>query len=65
MPIAVRIDPEQRAELLREHSEAYYITDHYAPHRAHSISEDHPIRSEGVAAGRIPFRFFLEPESRK
>jgi len=30
--IAVRIDPEQRAELLREHPETYYITDHYAPH---------------------------------
>lgn len=30
--IAVRIDPEQRTELLREHPETYYITDHYAPH---------------------------------
>jgi len=30
--IAVRIDPEQRAELLREHPETYYITDHYALH---------------------------------
>lgn len=30
--IAVRIDPEQRAELLREHPETYYITDHFAPH---------------------------------
>lgn len=30
--IAVRIDPEQRAELLREHPETYYITDHYARH---------------------------------
>jgi hypothetical protein len=32
--IAVRIDLEQRAELLREHPETYYITDHYAPHPA-------------------------------
>jgi len=30
--IVVRIDLEQRAELLREHPETYYITDHYAPH---------------------------------
>jgi hypothetical protein len=30
--IAVRIDPEQRAKLLREHPETCYITDHYAPH---------------------------------
>jgi hypothetical protein len=30
--LVVRIDPEQRAELLREHPDTYYITDHYAPH---------------------------------
>ena len=30
--IAVRIDFEQRAELLRERPEIYYVTDHYAPH---------------------------------
>src|ERR1700691_6665887 len=30
--IVVHIDPEQRAELLREHPDIYYITDHYAPH---------------------------------
>ena len=30
--IAVRIDFEQRTELLRERPESYYITDHYAPH---------------------------------
>jgi hypothetical protein len=30
--IVVRIDLEQRAELLREHPETYYITDHYAHH---------------------------------
>ncbi len=30
--IVVRIDPEQRAELLREHPDVYYITAHYAPH---------------------------------
>ena len=30
--IVVHIDPEQRAELLREHPDVYYITDHYAPH---------------------------------
>lgn len=32
--IVVRIDLEQRAELLREHPGTYYITDHYAPHPA-------------------------------
>src|SRR5271168_2137844 len=30
--IAVRIDPEQRVELLRQDPNIYYITDHYAPH---------------------------------
>ena len=30
--IVVRIDLEQRAELLRQHPDIYYITDHYAPH---------------------------------
>lgn len=32
--IVVRIDLEQRAELLRERPETYYITDHYASHPA-------------------------------
>jgi hypothetical protein len=30
--ILVRIGPEQRAELLRQDPNVYYITDHYAPH---------------------------------
>jgi hypothetical protein len=30
--IVVHIDPEQSAELLREHPDIYYITDHYAQH---------------------------------
>jgi len=30
--IVVRIDLEQRAELLREYPQTYYITDHYAPY---------------------------------
>jgi hypothetical protein len=30
--IAVRIDLEHRAELLRQHPDIYYVTDHYAPH---------------------------------
>jgi hypothetical protein len=30
--IVVRIDLEHRAELLRQHPDIYYITDHYAPH---------------------------------
>jgi hypothetical protein len=30
--IAVRIDLEHRAELLRQHPDIYYITDHYGPH---------------------------------
>lgn len=30
--IVVRIDLEQRAELLREYPQTYYITDHYASH---------------------------------
>jgi hypothetical protein len=28
----VHIDLEHRAELLRQHPDTYYITDHYAPH---------------------------------
>jgi hypothetical protein len=30
--IVVHIDLEHRAELLRQHPDLYYITDHYAPH---------------------------------
>jgi hypothetical protein len=30
--IMVRIDLGRRAQLLRQHPEVYYITDHYAPH---------------------------------
>jgi hypothetical protein len=30
--LAVRIDLEHRAELLRQQPDIYYITDHYAPH---------------------------------
>jgi len=30
--VAVRIDLEHRAELLRQQPDIYYITDHYAPH---------------------------------
>jgi hypothetical protein len=30
--IVVQIDLEQRAELLRQQPDTYYITDHYAPH---------------------------------
>jgi hypothetical protein len=30
--LVVHIDLEQRAELLRQHPDIYYITDHYAPH---------------------------------
>ena len=30
--IVVHIDLEHRAELLRQHPDIYYITDHYAPH---------------------------------
>jgi hypothetical protein len=30
--IVVHIDLEQRAELLRQHPDIYYLTDHYAPH---------------------------------
>jgi hypothetical protein len=65
--IVVCIDLEQRAELLREYPETYYITDHYAPHshRARPIVEDHANRSEGVAARRLPFRFVLDPKKRR
>lgn len=30
--LAVRIDAEHRAELLRQQPDVYYVTDHYAPH---------------------------------
>lgn len=30
--LAVKIDLEHRAELLRQQPDVYYITDHYAPH---------------------------------
>ena len=30
--LMVKIDPEQRAELLRQQPRVYYVTDHYEPH---------------------------------
>jgi hypothetical protein len=44
--IMVHIDVEQRAELLRQQPETYYVTDHYAPHPAVLVRLSNITRSE-------------------
>jgi hypothetical protein len=42
----VRIGLERRAELLRQHPEIYYVTDHYAPHPTVLVRLAHVTRGE-------------------
>ena len=50
--IVVHIDLEHRAELLRQHPDIYYITDHYAPHATVLVrlSKITRSRSDGTPA---------------
>jgi hypothetical protein len=57
--IVVRIDPEQRAELLRQDPNVYYITDHYAPHPTVLVRLSKIGRGDLQALLRDAHRFIL------
>jgi hypothetical protein len=57
--IVVRIDLEQRAELLRQHPDVYYITDHYAPHPTVLVRLSKITRSDLIGILRDACRFVM------
>jgi hypothetical protein len=57
--IAVRIDLEHRAELLRQHPGIYYITDHYAPHPAVLVRLSKITRTDLTELLRDACRFVM------
>lgn len=60
--IVVRIDLEQRAELLREHPDVYYITDHYAPHPSVLVRLSKIARGDLRELLRDAHRFILSSD---
>jgi len=63
--IVVRIDLEQRAELLREHPEIYYSTDHYTPHPTVLVRLSKITRTDLKELLRDACRFVRDPEKRR
>jgi hypothetical protein len=59
--IAVRIDLEQRAELLRQHPDIYYITDHYAPYPTVLVRLSKITRTDLTELLRDAHRFIMPP----
>jgi hypothetical protein len=57
--IVVRIDPEQRAELLRQDPNIYYISEHYAPHPTVLVRLSKIGRADLQALLRDAHRFIL------
>jgi hypothetical protein len=57
--IVVHIDLEQRAELLREHPDIYYITDHYAPHPTVLVRLSKTTRRDLTELLRDAWRFMM------
>jgi hypothetical protein len=57
--IVVRIDLEHRAELLRQHPDIYYITDHYAPHPAVLVRLLKITRTDLTELLRDAYRFVM------
>ena len=62
--IMVRIDPEQRAQLLRLDPNIYYITDHYAPHPTVLVRLSKIGRRGLKALLRDAHRFVLSEQKR-
>jgi hypothetical protein len=62
--IVVRIDPEQRAELLRQDPNVYYITDHYALHPTVLVRLSKIGRADLKALLRDAHRFVLSEQKR-
>lgn len=60
--IVVRIDLEQRAELLRQDPNVYYITDHYAPHPTVLVRLPKITRGELMELLRDAHKFILSSE---
>jgi hypothetical protein len=59
--IVVRIDLEQRAELLRQQPDIYYITDHYAPHPTVLVRLSRITRADLGELLRDAHRFVKRP----
>jgi hypothetical protein len=57
--IVVRIDLEHRAELLRQHPEIYYITEHYAPHPTVLVRLSKITRADLMELLRDACRFLM------
>jgi hypothetical protein len=57
--IAVRIDLEHRAELLRQHPDIYYITDHYAPYPIVLVRLSRITRTDLTELLRDAYRFVM------
>jgi hypothetical protein len=55
----VHIDLEHRAELLRQHPDIYYITDHYAPYPAVLVRLSKITRSDLTELLRDACRFVM------
>ena len=62
--LVVRIDLEHRAELLRQHPDIYYITDHYAPHPAVLVRLSKITRSDLTELLRDAYRFVMPSTSK-
>jgi hypothetical protein len=62
--IVVRIDPEQRAELLRQAPNVYYITDHYAPYPTVLVRLSKIGRGDLQSLLRDAHRFILSEHKR-
>ena len=62
--IVVRIDLEQRAELLRQQPDIYYITDHYAPHPTVLVRLSRITRPDLKELLRDAHRFVKGPVTR-
>ena len=60
--IVVRINLEQRAELLRQDPNVYYITDHYAPHPTVLVRLPKITRGELMELLRDAHKFILSSE---
>jgi hypothetical protein len=59
--LVVRIDLELRAELLRQHPDIYYLTDHYAPHPTVLVRLSEITPADLTALLRDACRFVKRP----
>jgi hypothetical protein len=62
--VVVHIDLEHRAELLRQHPDVYYITDHYAPHPTVLVRLSRVTRSDLMELLRDACRVVMSSTSK-